>query len=341
MKNNTGKRSWPSESIVAVFVFLIINVLTISSPATFVLAPVLLPVFLLYVLAANGLNIFLITAGVGLIPYVLLRDGRATVAMLIPIILMAVVQYLIILYRPKAPWAMLATTLAALLGIVINGYISIYVLQGSDFWAFSTQIAQSIQNELLATLSNGTYEVPPSQADSIRQLSSTITTEFIQDLIPGIVISWSMVSGYLSLRFAKRFLNFEHFKAVDLPTFGKLRINPFLLALFLAMSGSGIFLTPNNQRLSSLLFNTGFGVITFLGAIGAMSLIWDYLTVNLHYKRSFPKLVFTLASLYFFSGSWMTLLTIIDSVFDFRNTSGSSLWHWIRFKITQMTKEAD
>ena len=341
MNNNSRRRSWLNDSSVVILIFLVINILTISSPLTYILAPVLLPVFLLSVFAVSGQTTFVLAAGIGLIPYLLLGDGRSTVAMLFPVILMLVVQYLIIMYRPKPAWALAITTLAAFVGIVINGYLSIYILQASDFVQFSTQIADSIRTEFLAMLTNGTYELPPSQAESIRQLSNSITPEFIQDLVPGIVISWSMVSGYLSLRFAKRFLKQEHFKGVETPTFGELRISPFLLVFFLVLSGSGIYLTANDQRLGSLLFNTGYGVVTFLGAVGAMSLVWSFLTVYLKYKRNFTKLVFTLSSLYFFSGSWMTILTIIDSVFDFRNLSNKSLWHWIRYKIKKSTKEAD
>lgn len=341
MNNNSRRRTWLNDSSVVILLFLIVNILTISSPMTYVLAPVLLPVFLLSILAVSGQTTFLLAAGAGLIPYLLLGDGRSTVAMLLPVILMLVVQYLIIMYRPKATWALVATTAAAFAGIALNGYLSIYILQGSDFIQFSTQIAESIQTEFLAMLTTGTYELPPSQVDSIRQLSSSITPEFIQDLVPGILISWSMVSGYLSLRVAKRFLKLEHFKSVDTPSFGALRISPVLLVGFLILSGSGIYLTATDPRWGSLLFNTGYGVVTFLGAVGAMSLIWDFLTVYLKYKRNFPKLVFTLASLYFFSGSWMTILTIVDSVFDFRNLSNKSLWRWIRYKISQGKKETD
>lgn len=341
MNNNSSRRGWRYDTSVAVIVFLLINIMTVSSPMAYLLAPVLLPVFLLVVLAVNGQTAFLITAGVGVIPYLVMGNGRSAVAMLLPVIFMLAVQYFIILYQPKPVWALTATTLAAFLGILLNGYLSIYVLQGSDFIGFTTQIAGTIRAEFLAMLTGGPYELPPSQAQSIQSLSDSITPEFVQDLIPGITISWSMISGYLSLRFARRFLNLEHFKSVSVPSFGSLRINPFLLVFFLALSGGGIYLTGNEQRLGSLLFNTGYGVVTFLGAVGAMSLIWSFLTNTLRYKHTLPKLIFTAASLYFFSGSWMTILTIIDSVVDFRNTSKKSLWSWVRYKITQATKEAD
>lgn len=341
MNNNSSRRGWRYDTSVTVLIFLLINILTVSSPLVYILAPVLLPVFLLVILAVNGQTAFLIATGVGLIPYLMLGDGRSAVAMLLPVILMLTVQYLIIMYQPKPAWALAATILSAFLGILLNGYLSIYVLQGSDFFQFSTQIADGIRAEFLAMLTGGPYELPPSQAQSIRALSDSITAQFVQDLVPGIVISWSMVSGYLSLRFASRFLNSEHFKSVSVPAFGELRITPVLLVFFLALSGSGLYLTGNDQRVGSLLFNTGFGVVTFLGAVGAMSLIWSFLTVYLKYKRSLPKLIFTAASLYFFSGSWMTILTIIDSVFDFRNISKKSLWSWIRYKVKQATKEAD
>lgn len=341
MNNNTRRQRWLSDASAAILIFLIINILMVSSPMTYLLAPILLPVFLLYILAGMGRTTLLIAAAAGILPYLVMGGGRAAVAMMLPVVLMAFVQYFIIILKPKKTWALTAVILAALLGIILNGFLSIYVLQGSDFFTFSSQISESIRSEFLAMLSGTAYELPLSQAQAIRQLSESITPEFVQDLVPGIVISWSMISGYLSLRLAGRFLNFEQFQSVSVPTFGEIRISPVLLVFFMALSGGGVYFSGTDARLGSLAYNTGFGVVTFLGAVGAMSLFWQFLTVQLKYRRSFPKLVLTLATLYFFSGSWMTILTILDSILDFRNITGKSLWNWVRFKIMQSGKEAD
>lgn len=334
MNNETRNPVWLKETVSAMLVILIGSIIMLMSPATILLAPVLMPVFLLFVLAAQGWKAFLMTLGAGLLPFIVIGMGLSSVVLLLPGLLITAALYLTLKYKPDFPIAFGAVSLAALLGMILTGYISVYVLSGSDIMAFTGETAETMRSTILGVIEGRGYELPPSQVLLIREVADSITPQFIQDLLPGTAIASSFLTGYLVLRLARRFLKrFEKFPEIKVPYIGRIRISPFLLLAFLGMAGVGMLLAERDQRLGSLLFSTGSMVISFLGAVGAMSLIWNFTEQNLRMRHPFNKGLITLTTVYLFSGSWMIALTIADSILDLRNTTGRSPYRWLRYKL--------
>lgn len=341
MNDSIKRPGWSGDILNSILFFFILNVLTVISPFGLGLAPIILPAILLYILAAGGRKSFLLAGAAGVIPYIAAGSIAQAAAMVLPLVLMTAALYLIHRYQLGAGASIAAAFLGIFSGLLVNAYLSIYRIAGSTLEAFSAGIAQGVRTELLSALSNGTYEVPPSQAQAVRQLADTITPQFVQDLIPTLMFCWSVAAGYLALRFAGRLFRKGGQRLFQVPWFSMLRINPLLLLFFILLAMAGYVLSPTQPRLGSILFNTGYGVTAFLGAVGCLSLVFWSLAMNFHFRRLFPKVVFSALALFYFGGDWMTFAAILDSVLDFRNLSKKSPWRWIVFQLSRIGRKED
>ncbi len=336
MSKETRNPVWLKETLSAMLVMLIGSTIMLMSPATILIAPAVMPVFLLFVLAAQGPRGFFLTLAAGILPFLVLGLGWSSVILMFPGLLVTAALYLALKFKPDFRWVFGAVSLAALFGMVLTIYLSVYVLGGSDIMAFTAETARAMQATLLDLTEGRGYELPPSQIALIREAAGSITAEFIQDLLPGSAIVLSFLQGYLVLRLARRFLKrFQEYPPVSVPFIGRIRISPFLLLAFLGLGALGLLLEQSDPRLASLLFNTGSMVVSFLGAVGAMSLIWNFTEENLRMRHPFNKGLITLTAVWFFSGSWMIALTIADSILDLRNTTGKSPYRWLRYKLLE------
>lgn len=328
------------ETLSAMLVIVIAGSLMLIIPSTILIAPVLISVFLLFVLGAQGWQGFLMTLAAGLIPFIVLGVGFNGLTMVLPILPITVALYWIVRSGRGFPTALGALSLASILGISLTLYFTIYIISGSDLVWFTGEMAKTMQQGILAIGEGRGYELPPSQLQLIKEAADSITPGFIQDLLPGTGIALGLTQGYLVLRFARRYLKkFTEFKEIQVPLISRIRISPFLLLLFLVMAGFGMIIGENDQRIASILFSTGSIMVSFLGAVGAMSLIWNFAEAGIRMRHPFNRALFTLVTLYFFSGTWMIVLTIADSILDFRNTSGTSIYRWLRYKLFESKKE--
>lgn len=341
MKNKKQRPVLLKDTTRSVLFFLVINLLAVISPMGLVVAPVVIPVMLLYILAQHGINAFTLAALAGVMPYFVLGGTEVALAMISPMILMTAVLYGIKKYQLKWRSAFFSTVLAIFLGLAISSYLSIYVIEGSDLGEFSTRIAENVKEQLKINLGSTTYELPMSQQQTIDELTGSITPQFVQDVIPSLLISWSMVGGYLTLRLARKYLKIGQTQQTHIPWFALVGINPLLLAGFIIMAIAGSTFASERPRLASLLFNTGYGVATFLGIVGTLSLIWWSLSVKFHFKGKITKIFLMLITLFYMSGDWMILVAIVDSVLDFRNISGKSLWRWMTYQVTMRLPGGD
>lgn len=340
MENKKRRAPLLKDTTSIILFFLIINIAAVMSPMALMIAPVVIPVLLLYIRAQNGNNAFYLGALAGAAPYFVLGGPEIALAVIIPIAIMTAAIYGIGRFQLSWRLAFPLAALAVFTGILLNGYFSIYILQGSDLGKFSIAIADNIKNQLAGALTATGYEMPMSQQQAIDDLTKVIDPQFVQDLIPTLIISWSMIAAYAALRLARRFLKIGQTKQSHIPWFAMIGINPLLLAAFIVLSIAGSLLVPDQPRLGSLLFNTGYGVSTFLGTAGTLSLIWWSLSVKFRFRRKFTKVFLILITLFYMAGDWMILVAIADSVLDFRNISGKSLWRWLNYQVTQrLTKE--
>lgn len=333
MNQQTGRPGWLADPNGSILFFFIINLILVLSPMAFSIAPIIVPVLLLWVLANSGRNAFIMAAGAGILPYLVLGGRSALVAVVIPMIVMTAVLFYIQKRQLAWRWSLAATAGVILAGLILNGWFAIYVLGGSDFTTFTSEIAAGIRTELASAMAVEGVELPLSQQQALEDIRRAITAQFVQDLIPALAISWALIAGYLTLRFARRYLQIGRSKASHVPWFAMLRMEPLLLFAFITMATAGFVISPQEPRLGSLLFNTGYGVTVFLGAVGTLSLMWWSLSMNFRMRRKLPKIIIILFALFYFVGDWMALTAIIDSIFDFRNTSGRSLWRWITYQI--------
>jgi|LFRM01.2.fsa_nt_gb hypothetical protein len=324
----------------SVLFFLIINIATVISPAGLMLAPIIVPVLLLYIRAQHGQNAFALASLVGVMPYFVFGGTVNALAALAPIFIMTGGLYAIKRYQLSWSKALTVAVLAIFLGILLNGYFSIYVVQGSNLSEFSLTIAENVKSQLQSALGATGYEVPMSQQQLIDELTASITPEFVQEVIPTMVISWSLMGGYLLLRLSRRFLKIGRTPKTNIPFFAMLGTNPLMLAFFIIMAILGASLSDGQPRWSSLLYNTGYGVSMFLGIVGTLSLIWWTLSVKFRFGR-LSKVLLVLITLFYMVGDWMILVAIVDSVFDFRNISGKSLWHWLTYTMKSKMKKED
>lgn len=320
--------------------FLIINIAAVISPAGLILAPIIVPVLLLYIRAQQGQNTFVLASLVGVMPYFVLGGTMNALAVLAPIFMMTGGLYAIKRFELSWSRALIVAVLAIFIGILLNGYFSIYVIQGSNLGEFSLTIAENVKSQLQSALGATGYEVPMSQQQLIDELTASITPEFVQDVIPTMVISWSLMSGYLLLRLARRFLKIGRTPKTNIPFFAMLGTHPLLLAFFIIIAILGGALSESQPRWSSLLYNTGYGVSMFLGIVTTLSLIWWTFSVKFRFGR-LSKVFLVLITLFYMIGDWMILVAIMDSVFDFRNRSGKSLWRWLSYTITNKMKKED
>lgn len=324
----------------SVLFFLIINIALVISPAGLMLAPIFIPVLLLYIRAQQGQNAFVLASLAGVMPYFVLGGTEHAVAALAPIVIVTAALYAIRRYQLSWPKALAIAVLAIFLGILLNGYFSIYIFQGSNLSELSSTIAENVKNQLQNALGATGYEVPMSQQQLIDDLTASITPSFVQDVIPTMVITYSLIGGYLVLRLARRFLKIGRTPKTNIPFFAMLGINPIFLALFIIMTILGASLADGQPRWSSLLYNTGYGVSMFLGIVGTLSLIWWTLSVKFPFGK-LSKIFLVLITLFYMVGDWMILVAILDSVFDFRNISGKSLWHWLSYSLKNKLKKED
>lgn len=334
MNNETRNPVWLKETLSAMLVSFIASIIMLMSPAAILIAPVVMPVFLLFVVTAQGWQALLMTLAAGLSPFIIFDLGVSSAALLLPGLLVTGALYLAMKLKPRFSFAFGAVSLVGFLGMVLTMYLSLYVLGGSDIMTFSGDIAEVMRSTILSTIEDIGYELPASQIQLIKDAADAITPQYILDLLPGTAMIICFFESYLVLRLSQRFLKrFEQLPKIAVPLIGRVRINPFLLLAFLGLAGLGMTLANSQERLASLFFSTGSMVIAFLGTVGAMSLIWNATEVNLKMRHPFNKGLITLTTVYFFSGSWMIALTIADSVLDFRNITDKSLYHWLRYKL--------
>lgn len=340
MKQSSGKADWLKEPSASILFFFIINLVLVMSPLAVGIAPVILPGMLLMLWETVSRQTALMAAAAGLLPYVVLGGTNLLVAVLVPVLLMMLILQWVRRRKLAWPWSLAATALGIFAGLLVSGWFAIYIQGGSDVMTFTAQIAATVRDQLAATMTVDGVEIPLGQQQAIQDLITAITPQFVQDLIPTLAISWAFVGGYLALRFARRFLPIGRTKVDHIPWFAFLRIEPLLLFAFISLATIGWLLVGSEPRLSSLLFNTGYGITSFLSAVGTLSLIWWSLSVNFGLRRRLPKVILTVAALVYFSGDWMIVIAIFDSILDVRNTSGRSLWRWLLYRVTsQIPKE--
>lgn len=341
MKQSAGRAGWLRDPSASILFFFIINLVLVMSPMAVGIAPVILPGMLLMLWETVSRQTALMAAAAGLLPYIVLGGADLVVAVLVPVLLMMVILQWIRKRKLAWPWSLAATAMGILAGLAASGWFAIYIQGSSNVMVFTTDIASLVRDQLAATLNVEGVEIPLGQQQAIQDLITAITPQFVQDLIPTLAISWSFAGGYLALRFARRFLPIGRTKADHIPWFAFLRIEPLLLFAFITLATAGWLLVGTEPRLSSLLFNTGYGITSFLSAVGTLSLIWWSLSVNFGLRRRLPKIVLTVAALVYFSGDWMIVIAIVDSILDVRNTSGRSLWRWLLYRFTSQIPKGE
>ncbi|UUM11490.1 DUF2232 domain-containing protein [Proteiniclasticum sp. QWL-01] len=334
MNNQNRRPVWLRDPLSTFLFFLILNSVTVMSPLAFSIAPVILPVLLLHVLHQTGRSGFLAAALASALPYLVLGGISSGFALMVPVLIMLGAVYLIWQRQLSWRWSILAASLALLIGLLLNAFVSIYLISGSDILRVTSSVAENVRNELTNALAASGYEIPLAQQQLIEQLKASVTPELVQDLIPTLLICWSLIGGYLTLRFARRYLPSALPVRQSVPWFAMLRIHPVLLMGFISLAMGGYLMAASSPRWGSLLFNTGYGVTLFLGMTGSLTFIWWSLSVNFRMRRRFPKMLLTLLALFYLPGEWMILAAIIDSVLDFRNASGHSLWRWMTYQLT-------
>ncbi|MFB0918204.1 MAG: DUF2232 domain-containing protein [Clostridiaceae bacterium] len=328
-------RQWLHISIL----FLLVNIGIIFSQGFYIFAALICPVYLAYVYTRFGWNAALLTGIAGLLPYALLGGPENLLMATVTFIIMTLGHILILKLDVSPAKALMILGGAAALSIIANTGIFIYIIEKTDLVSFFNGVAKTGQNIILSMIEQSKTTLPESQKLAFKEVSDSITPRFIIDQSPAVVIQYGITIGYLGLRLAKRFLKSARINPAEVPYFSEIKINPLLLFFgFIFMLG-GMYLDSSNIRSGSILFHTGYGLVNYLGIAGGSSLIWWFMTARLKIRNRLFK-VLGILSLMFFTGiNPFILLAIIDSVLDFRNLSGKSLYNYIKWMINPQKEE--
>lgn len=319
--------------------FLLVNIGIIFSQGFYIFAALICPVYLAFVYTRFGWNAALFTGIAGLIPYALIGGPENLLMASVTFIIMTLGHLLILKLDATPGKALVVLSGAAALSILANTGVFIYFIEKTDLVSFFNGVAKTGQNIILSMIEQSKATLPESQRLAFNEISESITPRFIIDQSPAVVLQYAMTIGYIGLRLAKRFIGSSRIKTADVPYFSEIKINPLLLFFgFVSMLG-GMYLDSMDVRAGSIFFHTGYGLVNFLGIAGCSSLVWWFMTTRLKIKNRLFKVLGILSLMFFTGVSPFIMMAIIDSVMDFRNLSGKSLYNYIKWIINSRKEE--
>lgn len=335
-QNNTrqvDQRQW----YPAALLFLLLNVLIIYSQGFILTAALICPIYLLFIYSRHGTVAFFSTAAAGLLPYAVLGGADNLLAAAVTFLIMTFGHLLVIKLKASPAKALLIMAAAGTASMVFNLGILIYIVEKTDFMGFFAGIASESSKMVLNVLEQSEVTLPESQKLLFKEIAAALTPTMIADQVAPMVIQYGAIIGYLGLRLSWRAIADGRLKPVKVPYFSELKINTLVLFPTFVLILAGVYFEGSSLRAGSLLYNTGYSLLTFLGVIGGLSMVWWFLSARMRVTNRLARVLGAAAAMFLLGTDTMILMTVVDSVMDFRNLSGSSLWAYLiwKFKATR------
>lgn len=305
---------------------LLLNFIAVLSPLGMLLAPLFLSVFLITGMVRFGWSKAALVALIGLVPYVILKSPLQGIQVMIPTLFLWLAHGLVRKFRLKPRFNFILVMGALAVSTVLMGVIVIYGFGGMNLSQFVEQIAVTVRESLQGTIAT-TEGLPPSTLAEFNDIIAMITPQLILSGLAPMLLTWSLIGGYVSMRLAKRHLRGDYGKV---PYFSEIHLDPVLILALTALTFLGIRLGGTNGL---LLREAGYQLLALLAFINTLSLGLWVLNQLMPKRGSFFKILMLLLISWIIPSWFKLLIAGADSVLDFRNLTGRSLFAWLRYKL--------
>lgn len=310
------------------FLISLFLILTQSYP---LLGLIIMPLYLLKVWGMTGTGKLLLVYGAGMIPYFTggLTEG---ISVAVPVLLTALALILISGKKIRFPYAIAIMSLAIILSVILNMMIMV-ISKGTDVFGMFKEITEVSKKVTQDIMTNSGVTLPESQKNAIKETLDSMTPEVLFDRTFSFVIQYGILAAYIVLRRSGKMLSKDRTTTgISTPETGSIKINPILMAIVFASALAGTAMKSQAPFFRTMSV-AGYGMVDFLSLAGAGSIVLWFLNNRTQIKGSLLKTLIMAAVLMVTGSDMRIIVTMLDSVLDFRNLTGKSIWKYLMWKL--------
>ncbi len=225
----------------------------------------------------------------------------------------------------------LVLTIAIALGVTIMVTVDLKLISNLSIMDYAAILVEEMKfsaNEVIKTYEAMGMDMEDNPA--IKMLQS-LDVKTILTLIPSMLALYSLTAAAFIYKISEMVFRKMGIFVKPLPKFSEIKTNPIVVLGTLLLAMLGIGLVYISAPLGEGLMIMGNNLFLITGTIGGISLISYYLETKMKYPKIFRFLI-----LFFilFSSvvSFIAVLGVIDSAFDFRRLSNNGLYSIIKSK---------
>lgn len=315
---------------LALFILCCVLVVLSLKPYTLLLTLFLMPSIFIYAKKKVNVRVPIIPISIlvlicGLIA--LFSNWKNIFVFLIPLLINSLV--FIYSYKKNLSYKILLPLMiiSTLIGTTIALFYYLNIL-GYEFYQFLEILKQKLKGifELnIALNKNRNIEI----VRLFETVKNSLNNNKILALVVSYIVSFSTITGFLTIFVAKKWILKEEENLKSVPSIQNYKVNPFILCILLFILVICIFIERKLGIKDNIVLKIGEE---------QLSLVSDFILFSAIVSRV-KKGVFKNKYIFFSIIMWIIIeplaqiFTILDSVFDFRNITGKSLYFYIKSKL--------